>query len=117
MNWLAPLNVKLPSRGKFMRKDGRPLPNTSRPIVLHGVSYNSITEARQALGCSCSKIYYMLGEHERAGRASRTNTLSEGDSGKRGFPVVMPKPQSGEASKNDCTSLDIAKMAEDGVTR
>lgn len=119
MNWLMPL-ITLPrgrirSVGRFDRKAyDRAYYHTKRKgRVKQAYTPEQLARRRE----SRRLAYYTNIERERANarvrywrnrdryaasalerlRALRSKTLSEGDSGKRGFPAVRPKPQSGEA--------------------
>lgn len=60
MSWLSPLQA--PMKKPRLRKDGTPMPNTSKPVTINGYRYKSMTEACKALHCSHSKIYRLIGE-------------------------------------------------------
>lgn len=54
MSWLAPVAVPMRARPKP--------PDTSRAVTIKGKTYPSLTRASQALGCSITKVYRMIGE-------------------------------------------------------
>lgn len=64
MNWLAPLlcGPTLRAREPGVRADGVRMPDTSRPVVVDGVRYPSVSAAARALGCSMTRVYYLIGE-------------------------------------------------------
>lgn len=56
VTWLTPI-LNLPEQ-----KPRRRTPDTSKEVVVGGVRYRSMTEACNAMQCSFSKLYRMLGE-------------------------------------------------------
>jgi hypothetical protein len=57
MKWLMPI-----CGAGELKKSRRLMPDTSRPVVVDGKSYRSITAAASALGVSQTKIYRKIGE-------------------------------------------------------
>jgi hypothetical protein len=91
VNWLSPLQVdwaKLCSHCKAVPKEEncgyckwckktynaayfqkQKKATRSRPVVIEGMKFDTITAAAKHFKCSNTKIYWMLGEKQRAGRS------------------------------------------------
>lgn len=67
MNALFSILDHVPREKRVVRRpsDGAVMPDTSKPVTIDGVEYESMAAATKALACSYSKVYRLIGERWR----------------------------------------------------